>query len=113
MTSRRKVLGAATTLASALALNGVLGRIAAAEAFRKGESSMSDSIPDIIFHNARITTLDRSKPVAGAVAIKDGRFLAVGTDPEILPLAGSGTRIVDLKRRSVLPGLFDNSAVPA
>ncbi|MGE4406288.1 amidohydrolase family protein, partial [Pseudomonas sp.] len=69
---------------------------------------MSDSVPDVIFHNGRITTLDRSNPVASAVAIKDGRFLAVGGDAEILPLAGSGTRIVDLKRRSVLPGLFDN-----
>lgn len=37
---------------------------------------MSDSVPGIIFHNARITTLDRGNPVASAVAIKDGRFLA-------------------------------------
>ncbi len=69
---------------------------------------MSDSVPDVIFHNGRITTLDRSNPVASAVAIKDGRFLAVGGDAEILPLAGSATRVVDLRRRSVLPGLFDN-----
>ncbi|SFW30640.1 amidohydrolase [Nitrosovibrio sp. Nv17] len=69
---------------------------------------MSDSVPDIIFHNARITTLDRSNPVASAVAIKNGRFLAVGTDAAILPLAGAGTRVVDLRRRNVLPGLFDN-----
>lgn len=69
---------------------------------------MADSVPDIIFHNAQITTLDRSNPVASAVAIKDGRFLAVGMDPEILALAGSDTQIVNLKRRSVIPGLFDN-----
>lgn len=69
---------------------------------------MSNSVPDIIFHNGQITTLDRAKPVASAVAIKDGRFLAVGQDAEILPLEGDGTRIVDLKRRAVLPGLFDN-----
>ncbi|GAB3456935.1 amidohydrolase [Massilia terrae] len=69
---------------------------------------MSNSVPDIIFHNGQITTLDRAKPVASAVAIKDGRFLAVGQDAEIMPLAGAGTRIIDLKRRAVLPGLFDN-----
>src|SRR5690606_15778024 len=86
----------------------VLGRGAAAKAFREGGASLPDSVPDIIFHNAQITTLDRSNPVASAVAIKDGRFLAVGADPEIRALAGSGTRVVDLKRRSVLPGLFDN-----
>jgi len=69
---------------------------------------MTDAVPDIIFHNAQITTLDRSNPVATAVAIKDGRFVAVGQDAEIMPLAGSGTRVINLKRRNVLPGLFDN-----
>ncbi|QIL69071.1 amidohydrolase [Diaphorobacter sp. HDW4B] len=69
---------------------------------------MSNTQPDIIFHNARITTLDRSNPVATAVAIKDGKFVAVGSDEEVLLLAESGTRKVDLKGRSVLPGLTDN-----
>ena len=46
--------------------------------------------------------------MASAVAIKDGKFLAVGTDQEALALAGPATRVIDLKGRSVLPGLFDN-----
>lgn len=104
MTSRRKFLGAASTLA----LGSVLGRNAAAEILRTGESTVTDSVPEIIFHNGQITTLDRANPVASAVAIKDGKFLAVGADQEIMALAGSATRIVDLRRRSVLPGLFDN-----
>lgn len=69
---------------------------------------MSDTHPDAIFFNGRITTLDRSKPLASAVAVKAGRFVAVGDDQEVLALAGDNTRRVDLKRRSVLPGLFDN-----
>ncbi|MEQ6290604.1 amidohydrolase [Vogesella sp. GCM10023246] len=69
---------------------------------------MANSVPDIIFHNAQITTLDRSNPGASAVAIKDGRFLAVGSDQEILALSGTGTRVVNLKHKRVLPGLFDN-----
>ncbi|WP_413616294.1 amidohydrolase [Halomonas cupida] len=69
---------------------------------------MTGSAADIIFHNGKITTLDRANPSASAVAIKDGRFLAVGTDPDILPLAGPGTRVVNLQHSSVLPGLFDN-----
>ena len=69
---------------------------------------MTDSVPEIIFRNGQISTLDRANPVASAVAIKDGKFLAVGSDQEIMALAGSGTRVIDLKRRSVLPGLFDN-----
>ena len=64
--------------------------------------------PDIIFRNGQIMTLDRSKPVASAVAIRAGRFVAVGDDEAVMPLAGGSTRIVDLKRRQVLPGLFDN-----
>lgn len=69
---------------------------------------MSDSSPDIIFHNGRITTLDRARPLASAVAVKSGKFVAVGSDAEVMPLAGQQTRVVDLKRRHVLPGLFDN-----
>lgn len=69
---------------------------------------MSDSAPDIIFHNGQITTLDRANPNATAVAIKNGRFLAVGLDQEVMALASAGTQVVNLQRRSVLPGLFDN-----
>ncbi|WP_425905700.1 amidohydrolase [Nitrobacter sp. TKz-YC02] len=63
---------------------------------------------DTIIHNAQITTLDRSNPVASAVAIKDGKFVAVGDDKEILPLADANTKLIDLKGRRLLPGLIDN-----
>jgi predicted amidohydrolase YtcJ len=64
--------------------------------------------PDIIFHRALFTTLDRSKPTASAVAIKDGLFTAVGHDSEVMKLAAASTRIIDLRGRCVLPGLIDN-----
>lgn len=64
--------------------------------------------PDLILHNGRFTTLDRSNPTATAVAIQDGLFLEVGSDSEIMALAGAGTKIVDLKGKRVLPGLIDN-----
>ncbi|MET1027773.1 MAG: amidohydrolase family protein, partial [Dongiaceae bacterium] len=64
--------------------------------------------PDLILHRGIFTTLDRSKPVATAVAIKDGKFMAIGDDKDVMPLAGAQTRIVDLKGRRVLPGLIDN-----
>jgi predicted amidohydrolase YtcJ len=64
--------------------------------------------PDLILHHGRMTTLDRANPAASAVAIKAGRFSAVGTDQDVLALAGPGTKIIDLKGRSVLPGLIDN-----
>jgi predicted amidohydrolase YtcJ len=64
--------------------------------------------PDTILHNAAITTLDRGNPVASAVAVADGKFTAVGGDAGVMGLAGPKTRIVDMKRRRVLPGLIDN-----
>ncbi|SOE87423.1 Predicted amidohydrolase YtcJ [Burkholderia sp. YR290] len=70
--------------------------------------SITISQPDLILYNGRVTTLDRSNPTATAVAIKDGKFAAVGSDVEVLLLAGSSTRVIDLKGRRVLPGLIDN-----
>ncbi len=69
---------------------------------------MTTSSPDTIFHNGRFTTLNKAQPTASAVAIRDGKFVAVGSDAEVLALATSGTRKVDLQGRSALPGLFDN-----
>ena len=63
---------------------------------------------DLILHRGVFTTLARSQPTATAVAIRDGRFLAVGTDKEVMSLAGPKTKFVDLKGRRVLPGLIDN-----
>lgn len=64
--------------------------------------------PDLILHRGLFSTLDRSNPAANAVAIKDGRFTAVGREEEVLPLADHSTRIIDLHGRRVLPGLIDN-----
>ena len=70
--------------------------------------SITITQPDLILYNGRVTTLDRSNPTATAVAIRDGKFAAVGSDVEVLLLAGSSTRMIDLKGRRVLPGLIDN-----
>src|SRR5262249_60685846 len=66
------------------------------------------SAPDLILCGGRTTTLDRSQPQANAVAIKDGRFVAVGRDEDVRPLTGGETTVIDLKGRRVLPGLIDN-----
>ncbi|MFT0170202.1 amidohydrolase [Paraburkholderia mimosarum] len=70
--------------------------------------SATGSQPDLILHNGRFTTLDRSNPVATAVAIADGRFVAVGSDADVVPLAGRATKVIDLAGRPALPGLIDN-----
>ncbi|MBV8209970.1 MAG: amidohydrolase [Burkholderiaceae bacterium] len=63
---------------------------------------------DTILFNGRIATLDPTRPSATAVAIQDGRFAAVGDDREVLALRTPATAAVDLKRRTVIPGLIDS-----
>ncbi len=64
--------------------------------------------PDVILFHGIFTTLDKRNPTAHAVAIKEGRFTHVGSEKEILSLAGAGTKVIDLMGKRVLPGLIDN-----
>jgi predicted amidohydrolase YtcJ len=63
---------------------------------------------DSILFNGRITTLDPAKPSASTVAIDSGIFVAVGSYREIMALRGAKTKVVDLRGRSVIPGLNDS-----
>lgn len=64
--------------------------------------------PDIILHNARIATLDPLLPEVSAVAIAEDRILETGDERSILKRAGATTKIIDLKGRTVIPGLNDS-----
>lgn len=63
---------------------------------------------DTILFNGRITTQDDRKPEVAAVAIADGRITEIGTNDQILALADSQTRKIDLENRRVIPGLNDS-----
>jgi predicted amidohydrolase YtcJ len=63
--------------------------------------------PDTILVNGHVVTVDQAFSIAQAIAIRDGRFTAVGTDAAIRKLAGPSTTIIDLKQRTVIPGLAD------
>ncbi|WP_245439719.1 amidohydrolase [Microvirga aerophila] len=73
-----------------------------------GLGATTSSPADIILFNGRITTLDRQKPEASALLIRDGRFAAVGEEREVMPLAEPTTQRIDLKGRRVIPGLIDS-----
>lgn len=62
---------------------------------------------DLLLHNGRIHTLDRSHAVAQAVAIRAGSIRAVGSDADILRLRGPESTVIDLQGRTVLPGFVD------
>ncbi|MEU7691148.1 amidohydrolase [Microbispora hainanensis] len=63
---------------------------------------------DLVLLGGRVRTLDANDTVAEAVAIRDGRVSAVGSDAEIARLAGPSTRVVGLAGRTVIPGLIDS-----
>jgi predicted amidohydrolase YtcJ len=63
----------------------------------------------ILFHG-RILTVDSRDSVAQALAVRDGKIIAVGTDQEILRLAGAATQRIDLNGRTATPGLIDSHA---
>ncbi|HEV2360405.1 MAG TPA: amidohydrolase [Acidimicrobiales bacterium] len=62
---------------------------------------------DLIVFNAMVTTQDLAQPEASAVAVKRGRFYAVGADAEILDLRDRNTRVIDAGGRRLIPGLND------
>lgn len=63
--------------------------------------------PDRVLHHANVITLDRSTPRAQALAILGERIVAVGSNDDILPLAGPNTHVENAGGRTVIPGLTD------
>jgi predicted amidohydrolase YtcJ len=62
---------------------------------------------DLIVRDAHIVTVDPKFSIAHAAAIRDGRFIAVGSDAEVMRSKGPNTRVVDLHGKTVLPGFND------
>jgi predicted amidohydrolase YtcJ len=60
-----------------------------------------------VYSNAKVFTANAQQPYATAIAIKDGKVLAVGSDAEVIRAAGHGAKIVDLGGHTVIPGLND------
>lgn len=71
-------------------------------------AAASDSTADMILYGGKIATVDDNFSVAEAVAVDEGRILAVGTDEDVMQFSGSGTREVDLGGKTVIPGLVDS-----
>jgi predicted amidohydrolase YtcJ len=69
--------------------------------------------PSLILYNANIHTVNARQPHAEALAIADGRILAVGSNDEVKALASAGSKKLDLEGKTVLPGFIDAHAHPA
>jgi predicted amidohydrolase YtcJ len=66
--------------------------------------------PDTVLLNGKIVTVDDRFSIAQALAIRDGRIIALGTSSDISKLKGPQTRTIDLGGRTAIPGLIDNHA---
>jgi predicted amidohydrolase YtcJ len=64
----------------------------------------------LVLFNGRILTVDPRDSIVQALAIRDGKIIAVGADRDILRLAGAATKRIDLRGRTATPGLIDSHA---
>ena len=71
-------------------------------------ATLGQERPGTIFLNGKILTVDDTFSVAEALAVTGNRISAAGAGEEIEALVGTGTRVIDLEGRTVIPGLIDN-----
>jgi len=64
--------------------------------------------PDLIIKNGKIITVDKDFSFAEAVAVKDGRIVCVGSEDDVEALRGAKTKTLDLKGKTLLPGINDS-----
>src|SRR5262252_8654267 len=64
--------------------------------------------PDTVLVNGKILTVDAQFSTREALAIRDGKILAVGSSGDMRKLAGPQSRVIDLQGRTVIPGLIDS-----
>jgi predicted amidohydrolase YtcJ len=70
--------------------------------------AQAQNAADTVLLNGKIVTLNAAAPTAEALAVRDGKIIAVGRSADIRALAGTGTRVIDLAGRTVIPGLIDS-----
>ncbi|MBI4464504.1 MAG: hypothetical protein HY647_07345, partial [Acidobacteria bacterium] len=63
--------------------------------------------PSLILYNGKIASMDRNMTFYGAIAVRGDRIWRLGTEAQIKPLAGPQTEMIDLKGRTVVPGIID------
>jgi predicted amidohydrolase YtcJ len=101
--SRRQVLGTGVAAAVGAALFEDAGEAAQAQGQQAGTAAAAAE--ELVFINGQIHTMDRNNTVATTVTIRNGRITAVGG---AAPRAAAGRRIIDLRKRTVIPGIIDN-----
>jgi len=73
-----------------------------------GSQAAAQIAADVIIHNGKLVTVNDAFDVTEALAVLDGKIIALGTDAKIMALRGPKTRMIDLAGRTALPGFYDN-----
>tara|TARA_S200000501_G_scaffold365499_1_gene399016 strand:- start:382 stop:2079 length:1698 start_codon:yes stop_codon:yes gene_type:complete len=105
--SRRKFIGSSSALAAA-----GLG-LATEASLAQSVLTPSDASPDYVILNGRIFTSDSSQPSAEAFAVRNDRFIGVGSTAYIKGLASRGTEIIDAEGMFIVPGFIDAHSHPS
>ena len=105
--SRRKFIGSSSALAAAGLGLPTQSTLAASQPVD------IKSAPDYVVVNARVLTSDDNMPRAEAFAVRDDRFIAVGSSSDILNLASSSSEIIDAEGMTVTPGFIDAHSHPS
>lgn len=90
-----------------LVVLGALAVVACASGGSSVGAKRAEAPADLVLVGGTVLTQDPQRPRAEAVAIRDGRFAAVGSAEQVRALAGPGTRVVELRGGTVVPGLVD------
>jgi predicted amidohydrolase YtcJ len=77
------------------------------ESPERPELASTRTVADAAYTNGRIYTVNEAEPWVEAVAVKDGKFLVVGSNAEVEAVSGNGTKVIDLDGRMAMPGLID------
>ena len=103
--SRRELIKGAGSVGGFLAL-GVLSGFGSA-AFAQSPHVQDDGKADAIYHGGPILTMVKDGDRAEALAVQNGRILAVGSMSEVMATKGTDTKMIDLGGQALMPGFFD------
>ena len=87
---------------------GIVAALAVTGLGLAGSPVLAAEMADTILVNGKIVTVDDRFTIAQAVAIRGQRIVAVGKNRDVLKLRDAGTRVINLNKRTVIPGLIDN-----
>ena len=105
--TRKEFLGLSALLAGGVGCAGLPGTEA------QGTGTDDARQPDLALVNGRVYTIDDDAPRVEAFAVKQGRFIAVGSNDDIRNLVGPGTDVIDAEGMTVTPGFIDTHCHPS